>query len=136
MCGVLVGLCDVAAPRAQSLAQMPPPVFEVERIRIEGYLGAPSPGAATTNLTLGYKGEIYRLQLTRLQVLFGNVLYPDILADVQPYRPNFILYGPPGELGKLAAARPGEPIEITGTIHAGGRSVLVQSLRVGPPGSP
>jgi hypothetical protein len=136
MCAVVVALWDAAAMRTQSSAQMPPPVFEVERIRIEGYLGAPQLRPATTDLTLGYKGKIYRFQLMRLRVLFGDQLYSHILADVQPYRPNFILYGPPSELRKLDTIRPGEPIEITGTIHGGGRSVLVQSIRVEPPGSP
>jgi hypothetical protein len=136
ICAVVVALCHAAATRAQSLAQMPAPVFEVERICIEGYLGPPQPRPRTTELTLGYKGKISRFQLTRLQVLFGDELYSDILAGVQPYRPNFILHGPPSEMEKLDTARPGEPVEISGTIHEGGRNVLVQSIRVRPPGTP
>jgi hypothetical protein len=131
-----VALCRAAATWAQSPVQMPPPVFEIERIRIEGYLGTPQPRSGTTDLTLGHKVKIYRFQLTRLQVLFGNEPYSHILADVQPYRPNFVLYGPKSEMRKLDTAQLGERIEITGTIHEGGRNVLVQDIKVGPPGNP
>lgn len=112
------------------------PVFEIERIRLEGYLGAPHPRSVATDLTLGYKDKIYRFQLTRLRVLTGTELYSHILARVQPYRPNFILRGPSSVMRQLDSARPGDLVTITGTIHASRQSVLVEDVKVGPAGKP
>ncbi len=129
---VLLSWWCPATARAHGPGQGPVPVFEIERIRLEGYLGAPRPRSGATDLTLGYKDKIYRFQLTRLRVLTGTELYSHILATVQPYRPNFILRGPASTMRKLDSARPGEPITITGTIHASRQSVLVEDIKVGP----
>ncbi len=122
-----------ALGRADALpAQMPAPIFEVQRISLEGRWGPAPPGSDATALTLGYKAKIYELQLVRLRVLNGSVLYSRILANVQPYRPNFLLRGPDAEMHKLAGLRSGERVEITGWIHAGGREMLVSSIRMKP----
>ncbi len=113
--------------------QVPLPVFEGRRISLEGRWGPPASPSGAPVLTLGYRATIYEFQLVRLRVLTGSVLYSRILADVQPYRPNFLLRGPRAEMRKLAAIRPGEHVVIIGWIPAGGNDVLVSSILVVPP---
>lgn len=128
---VLVPLCYAATTLAQWPGQ-PPPVVQIERIRLEGHFGPPEPRSAATDLTLGYKEKIYHFQLTQLRVLYGTELYSHILATVQPFRPNFILRGRESEMRKLETLPPGEPVAITGVIHPGGQNVLVEAIQVGP----
>ena len=127
---VLLAMWFAATALAQWPGQ-PPPVSNVDRIRLEGQLGGPQPHSTATDLTLGYQDKIYRFQLTRLRVLRGTRLYSRILANVEPYRPNFVLRGRDSEIRKIDSVRPGEPVAITGFIHESGRNVLVETIEVG-----
>ncbi len=114
----------------------PIPAFEVQRISLEGLWGVRAARSSATTLTLGYKATIYDFELIRLRVLNGNTLYSQILANVQPYRPNFLLRGPEPEMQTLVTTRPGEHVEIVGWIHSGGRDMFVSSVQVRPPATP
>ena len=56
----------------------------------------------------------------------------DILADVALYYPNFILQGPEDELRQLDWAKPGEHIEITGTIRVGTQQLRIMDIKIRP----
>jgi len=128
-CAALMMLCS-GPVQAQWPVHMSVP--EIVNIRLIGYLGTWQPHRGTTDVTLGYGTKIYHLQLQRLRVLAGEEDPLDILADVAPYYPNFILQGPEDELRQLDWAKPGEHIEITGTIRVGLQQLRIMDIKIRP----
>jgi hypothetical protein len=128
-CAALMMLCS-GPVQAQWPVNMSVP--EIVNIRLIGYLGTWQPHRGTTDVTLGYGTKIYHLQLQRLRVLAGEEDPSDILTDVAPYYPNFILQGPEDELRQLDWAKPGEHIEITGTIRVGPQQLRIMDIKIRP----
>jgi hypothetical protein len=119
-----------APVETQLPAQMAVP--QIVNVRLIGYLGTWRSHGGTTDLTLGHGADIYHFQLQRLRVLAGEENPSDILADIAPYYPNLILQGNEDQILQLAWAKPGQHIEITGTLRVGSQQLRVTDIAIRP----
>ena len=112
-----------------------PVVPQVNLIQLEGHLRNPqATDKGTTDLRLGHAGKTYRLQLTELRVLTGpSRLAADILANVAPHRPSFVLTGADAMVQRLDGAKPDAGVRIVGYLQRGSRQLLVTEITVTPP---
>jgi hypothetical protein len=123
----LVGLATLAAS-----ARALPRAF---RIRLEGYVGAPSEERREeADLTLRVDETDLRFQVTRATMLSGG-LASDVFDRVVPYNPNFILRGPKELLARIDGAPPGKRLVIVGQGRLGTRDLLVGSVESDSPTS-
>ncbi len=111
-----------------------PRVVQVYLLRLEGHLGARRANdKGVTNLWLNHHGKSYRFQLSRLRVLTGDRLYSSIIAEVQPYRPNFFLRGADTMVQRLDNAAANDRIAITAYWRSGTRDLMVNEVTVSSP---
>jgi hypothetical protein len=111
-----------------------PVVPQVNLLQLEGHLRDPQPtDKGTTDLRLGHAGKTYRLQLTELRVLTGPSRLPaDILANVAPHRPSFVLTGADAMVQRLDGSKPDAGVRIVGYLQRGSRQLLVTEITVTP----
>ncbi len=127
-----VALADVDVFRGGGLE--PPDLLEMT-----GHVGKPTaeePGG--WNLTLGvrYTPQVHRFHLWRMRILNNGILPDQVLFAVEPYDPNFYLFGSPEQMAALAAATPADVVVITGYRRARSRVVMLTGLSVTPPTTP
>lgn len=125
-------IADVDAYRGGGLE--PPDLLE-----LTGHVGKPTaeePGG--WNLTLGvrYTPQVYRFHLWRMRILNKGILPDQVLFAVEPYDPNFYLFGSAEQLAALAAATPTDVVIITGYRRARSQVVMLTGLTITPPTTP
>ena len=108
-------------------------------LEMTGHVGKPTaeePGG--WNLTLGvrYTPQVIRFHLWRMRILNNGILPDQVLFAVEPYDPNFYLFGSSEQLAALAAATPTDVVIITGYRRVGSRVVMLTALSVTPPTTP
>lgn len=108
-------------------------------LEMTGHVGKPTaeePGG--WNLTLGvrYTPQVYRFHLWRMRILNNGILPDQVLFAVEPYDPNFYLFGSPEQLAALAAATPADVVIITGYRRTKSRVVMLTGLVVMAPTTP
>jgi hypothetical protein len=108
-------------------------------IELIGHIGKPFPqetGGWDLTLGVGLTATVYHYHLFNLRVINSGRLGGDILAEVEPYKPNFLLFGVSEEVAKLSGATPPEIVKITGWRRSGSRIVLVTEVVVSPAETP
>lgn len=108
--------------------------FDIPKlIRITGHVGDPLPtDKGAEDWYFGYKDTQIRFQCLDLKVLSDATLPGSIVAHVDLYRPNFMLFGDPKLMAKLQTATPNETVQIVGYYRRVGRDILVNEVTVGP----
>jgi hypothetical protein len=99
------------------------------RMRMDGYVGPPPQGRnemASLQLRAGRTNVPF--QVTAATVLSGSTLAANVFSQVRPYRPNFILRGPPDLVGQIENAAPGAKLRIIGNWVGGTRDFMVASV--------
>jgi hypothetical protein len=91
-------------------------------------------GEATSYLLLGDDGgTVHWLAVTEARTIGGD--HPadgrDVLNAVSPFRPSFLIAGPPTVLGRLAAAPPGTPLRLEGLVDRASRIYHLRRAVVG-----
>lgn len=127
--GVAALLLAISAHAAE------PPSGEVSAVRLlrlVGHPGAPAKRSAAAGLTLDVRGRTIRFQVERIDVLKGNVLGADVLAEVSPYNPSLRLRGATPILGRLETSTARDEVQITGWHRPGSRDLLVSDIHVSP----
>lgn len=108
-------------------------------LEMTGHVGKPTAEElGGTNLTLGvrYTPLVYRVHLWRLRILNNGRLPDQVLFAVEPYDPNFYLFGSDAQLAALAAAKPEDVVIITGYRRIRSRIVMLTGVVVTPPTTP
>ena len=123
--GVLVGLMLGAQATSARLAA------RMVRLRMEGYVGPPPEGRREeADLTLRVDKTDQRFQVTKATLLSGG-LASNVFDRVAPYKPSFVLRGPPELLSRVGDAMPGTRLIIVGQWRAGARDLMVGSIEPG-----
>ena len=110
-----------------------------ELIQLSGHVGKPfSNETGGWNLTLGvrFSPEYYDYHLFDIRVVNSGRLGEKILFAVEPYKPNFFLFGSPQQMAALANAVPEEVVTITGWRRAGSRVFNITELTAAPASTP
>jgi hypothetical protein len=114
------------------LAATAVPARFIERpvlFRMEGYVGPKRERPRSiASLTLRHGDTILPFQVSEAWVLSGDAADHDVLHEIEPYTPNLSLAGPPEVVDELVAARPGDPLEVTGYIRLGQRIYTLSSV--------
>jgi len=127
---VLLATVGVAAERPSSETSA------ARLIRLVGHPGPRGERAPAAELTLDVRGQAITFQAERVDVLRGNVLGADVLAELAPNRPSLRVYGSAPVLDKLRAATADDQVEITGYHRPGSRDLLVSDVTVKPAKKP
>src|SRR5215475_6850240 len=137
----------VIAVAAAALSEPPSVRAQIERrgfeppelIQLSGHLGPPYSGeTGGWNLKLGvrFTPTHYDYHLYELRVVNSGRLGEQILFAVEPYRPNFFLFGSKDDMAKLETASAEELVKITGWRRAGSRVLSVTAIDVSPAPTP
>ena len=126
--GVMLAACVTWA--ADAAAQR----FDIPKlIRITGHVGDPLPtDQGAEDWYFGYKDTQIRFQCTNLKVLSDATLPASIIAHVDIYRPNFMLFGDPRLIDKIQTATPNQTVQFTGYYRRVSRDILVNDVTVTP----
>ena len=101
----------------------------LQRLQLDGYIGPPPEGRyEEADLQLSCQGKTQRFQVTKGQLLGGDLLIASVYDRVRPYRPNFILQGPKELLARCAEAKPGDHLRVVGAWRGGSRNLNVSSI--------
>jgi hypothetical protein len=106
----------------------------VRLIRLVGHPGTRGKRAAAAELTLDVGRSRIPFQAERVDVLRGNVLGGDVLAEIAPRRPSLRLRGARAVLAKLEAATARDEVDIIGYHRPGSQDLLVSDVHVSPGG--
>ncbi len=104
--------------------------LRVTLLRLEGTFGPASPG--TKELILEWERKLLIFQLREIRVLSGGRLGSDVLDEVQPFRPSFILRGPAEILHPLEDVAPSARVAITGYYRRAARNLFVSAIDIQP----
>ena len=129
LAGVAALLLAIPAPAAERPSGE---VSAVRLLRFVGHPGGPGKRTAAAALTLDVRGRTIRFQVERVEVLKGDVLGAEVLAELSPYNPSLRLRGAPPILAKLEASTAHDEVQITGWHRAGSRDLLVSDIQVSP----
>lgn len=135
-CGV--GLL-LAAPPAGAETEPFAGFHQPDLIEMSGHVGKPFPEeTGGWNLKLGVKftPTLYDFHLSRMRILNSGRLPGNVLSAVEPYRPNFFLFGSSAQMAALAAATPQDVVTITGYRRIGSRVLMLTEITVAPPMTP
>jgi hypothetical protein len=103
--------------------------IQLQRLRMDGYVGAPPEGRRErADLLMRVGTKDVRFQVTAATVLSGDILAARIFDRVRPYRPNFILRAPQAVLTPIEEATPGARFRIQGAWRPGSRDLMVSSI--------
>ena len=108
-------------------------------LELMGHVGKPTaeePGGSNLTLAVRYTPQVYRFHLWRMRILNSGKLPDHVLFAVEPYDPNFYLFGSPEQMAALAAATPADVVVITGYRRAGSRTLLLTEVIVTAPSTP
>ena len=111
-------------------------IAERVEVRIEGFLDGTREEIHPWQMFQVRVGEgnLHPFALTNVIVLTaGSVSGGDIVAQVQPIRPNFIFAGGDDILEKIRTAKPNEMLHITGYTNLGSQWVLVNRVERSAP---
>jgi hypothetical protein len=101
------------------------------QVRIEGFLGASAEQVKPwemLDVQIGTEPQ-RKFALTNIIVLsVSGVMGADILAQVEPIHPNFILNGDPNLLAEISSAAPNQYLKITGYTAFSPQRILVQTV--------
>jgi hypothetical protein len=104
----------------------------VRLIRLVGHPGAAGKRTPAARLTLEVRGRTIPFQAERVDVLKGNVLGADVLAEIAPRRPSLRLRGAPPVVAKLEGSTANDEVEIVGYHRPGSQDLMVSDIRVSP----
>lgn len=103
-------------------------------LEMTGHVGEPfaaETGGWDLTLEVRFSRTVYAFHLARLRILNSGRLPQSVLFDVEPYHPNFYLFGSREEVAELAAATPQNGVRITGWRRLGSRILMVTAVDVG-----
>src|SRR5262245_43883938 len=137
----------VIAVAAAALSEPPPVRAQIERrgfeppelIQLSGHLGPPYSGeTGGWNLKLGvrFTPTHYDYHLYELRVVNSGRLGEQILFAVEPYRPNFFLFGSKEQMAQIASATPADLVKITGWRRSGSRVLSITEVTASPAETP
>jgi hypothetical protein len=112
------------------------PLREPIEVRIEGYLGASEEQTHPWAMLDVWLAEPPGRKFALMNIIVlspGAASGGDILAAMQPVRPNIIFNGTPEQLEQIGSARPNQLLKIVGYTADGPRRILVSRVEVGPP---
>lgn len=111
-------------------------IREPVQVKIEGYIGASEQQVnpwAMLDVWIE-RAPNRKFALTNIIVLTpGEVSGPDILAAVQPIRPNFIFNGDQELLERISTAQPNQLLKIIGYTAFGPQRILVTNVERSAP---
>ena len=126
--GMVLAVCVVGHVAA---GESPVTSLNVQVLRFDGRLGPPAPHhVAAADLMLDAAGQRARMQVESLDVLMGDILAADVLAELYPLRPSLFLRGPEELVRRFGAARPGDHVVLTGYRHSGSRDLFLSAVEV------
>jgi hypothetical protein len=129
-----VALGLVLAALASATRADEPPSTETSAVRLIRLVGRPGdpggPRVAAASLTLEVGTRTIPFQAERVDVLRGNLLGADVLAEISPYRPSLRLNGVPDVLRKVETSTAQDEVEISGWQRPGSRWFLVSDVKV------
>ncbi len=140
--GALIASCGalfLAALPAGADIERFPGLQLPDLIEISGHVGKPFPQeTGGWNLKLGVKftPTLYDFHLRRMRILNSGRLPDNVLSAVEPYRPNFFLFGSSEQMVALAGATPDDVVTITGYRRSGSRVLMLTDLMVAPATTP
>jgi hypothetical protein len=108
-------------------------------LEMTGHVGKPTaeePGGSNLTLGVRYTPQVYQFHLWRMRILNNGILPDQVLFAVEPYDPNFYLFGSAEQLAALASATPADVIIITGYRRAPSRALMLTGLVVTAPTTP
>jgi hypothetical protein len=128
-CCVAIGALGlVARGDADELEQslsVPIPIL----VRIEGYIGTkPADYDNLADWLLSCLGKEYPFQVTKIDVLQGDVSYMDIVENARPYHLTYYLRGPDQFLKAFVATPPGERMAFSAYLRTGSRQANITQL--------
>jgi hypothetical protein len=132
--GILTLIAVTVAP-----APVQPRVRDGFSVRLEGYIGTkPDSAPVEASWTVSVKGDPYKLFVTKLVVLQGNIAYYDIINALKPYKIALTVVGDDEQIDLFATAPAGQKISVMGFMQfaGGARFFMISSVDyVGPPAS-
>ena len=102
----------------------------VRIIRVVGHPGAAHGRTAAAEITLEVGSRTIPFQAERVDVLRGDVLGADVLAEISPYKPSLRLVSSERFVRMLEMSTAWDTVTITGYQRPGSREFLVSSLDV------
>jgi hypothetical protein len=103
-------------------------------LRIEGHVGGPREGdRKIAELTMRRGDAIITFQVDEIWVLSGDAVGLDVLHEVEPYKPNMQVTGPPPVVDRFAQADPAQPLTVLGFFRGGQRILELSSVEPLPP---
>jgi len=134
----VAALVLLGAPSAE--AQIEQRGFEPPQlIQLSGHMGPPFPnetGGWNLKLVVRLGPTHYDYHLFDLRVVNSGRLGEQILFAVEPYRPNFFLFGTKEQMAQIASATPAELVKITGWRRSGSRVLSITEVTVSPAETP
>lgn len=102
-------------------------------LELTGHVGKPfaaESGGWDLTLEVRYSRTVYDFHLAQMRILNSGRLPVSVLSEVEPYQPNFYLFGSREEIAEIAAATPQNGVRITGWRRLGSRVVMVTAVDV------
>ena len=132
--GLLLAASSVGAQTERFTGLQLPDLLE-----ITGHVGRRLPdeiGGWSLQLGVKFTPTLYDFHLSKLRILNSGRLPDDVLSAVQPYRPNFFLFGSSAQMAALTGAIPADVVTMTGYRRVGARVLMLTDLTVAPPMTP
>jgi len=135
-CIIVIGLCVGSRAGADEWQQglgVPIPVLA----RIQGYRGTKPPDRNNlANWIVMCLDQEYPFQVTKIDVLQGNISYMRIVDSARPYHMAFYLRGPNEFLDAFINSKIGEPMVFSAYLRSGSRQANIIDLQSPAPPTP
>jgi hypothetical protein len=105
----------------------PPDVVE-----LTGHAGKALPGETggwSLTLGVGFTRTIHHYHLRAMRILNSGRLPLNVLAQLEPYRPTFYVFGDAAQMTLIATARPEQTLVLTGYRRRGSRNLMLTGAR-------